>query len=136
MLNKDTIAIQLVREALLQSCATTGAMHEVLQKVGIDPALLDAPQLDAATFASLRETISGGAPLPLPLKRGFEQRTGVKVIEGYGLTETNAARTEAMIVSSDPAVEAQFKEAIPATSARICGNAAPFMPSETRVVTP
>ena len=36
-----------------------------------------------------------------------------------GLTETNAARTEAMIVSSDPAVEAQFKETIPATSARI-----------------
>jgi len=36
-----------------------------------------------------------------------------------GLTETNAARTQAMIVSSDPAVQAEFKEAVPATSARI-----------------
>lgn len=59
-------------------------------------ALLDAPQVDAATFASLRETISGGAPLPLPLKRGFEQRTGVKVIEGYGLTESSG------VVSTNP----------------------------------
>ncbi len=36
-----------------------------------------------------------------------------------GLTETNAARTQALIVGSDPAVEAEFKEAIPATSAQI-----------------
>jgi len=36
-----------------------------------------------------------------------------------GLTETNAARTQAMIVSSDPAVGAEFKDAIAATSAQI-----------------
>ena len=54
MLNKDTISIQLVREALLQSCATTGAMHEVLQKVGIDPALLDAPQARVPAIAYAR----------------------------------------------------------------------------------
>ena len=51
MLNKDTISIQLVREALLQSCVTTGAMHVVLQKVGIDPALLDAPQARVPAMA-------------------------------------------------------------------------------------
>ena len=45
MLNKDTISIQLVREALLQSCASASGMHEVLQKVGINPALLE--QADA-----------------------------------------------------------------------------------------
>ncbi|RZJ11936.1 MAG: HAMP domain-containing protein [Acidovorax sp.] len=36
-----------------------------------------------------------------------------------GLTETNAARTQALIVSSDPAVEAEFKDQIAATSAQI-----------------
>ena len=36
-----------------------------------------------------------------------------------GLTETNAARTQALVVSADPAVGAEFKEVIAATSARI-----------------
>ena len=34
-----------------------------------------------------------------------------------GLTETNAARTQALVVSADPAVGAEFKEVIAATSA-------------------
>ena len=45
MLNKDTISIHLVREALLQSCTPGSATDEVLHKVGIAPALLD--QADA-----------------------------------------------------------------------------------------
>jgi methyl-accepting chemotaxis protein len=36
-----------------------------------------------------------------------------------GLTEANAARTQALILSSDPAVEAAFKDTIAATSAQI-----------------
>jgi len=40
-------------------------------------------------------------------------------LKRQGLTETNAARTQAMIVSSDPAVEGEFKEVIAATSAQI-----------------
>ena len=40
-------------------------------------------------------------------------------LKWQGLTETNAARTQAMIVSSDPAVEGEFKEVIAATSAQI-----------------
>ncbi|MDA8447640.1 methyl-accepting chemotaxis protein [Paracidovorax valerianellae] len=36
-----------------------------------------------------------------------------------GLTETNAARTQAIIVSTDPAVEAEFKDLIAATTAQI-----------------
>lgn len=37
MRNKDTISIQLVREALLHSCAPGSATDEVLHKVGMDP---------------------------------------------------------------------------------------------------
>ncbi len=40
-------------------------------------------------------------------------------IRWVGLTETNAARTQALIISSDPAVEAAFKDAIAATTAQI-----------------
>ncbi|GGB92604.1 dicarboxylate--CoA ligase PimA [Novosphingobium endophyticum] len=40
-------------------------------------------------FDSVRVCISGGAPLPLEVRQRFEERTGVKVVEGYGLTEAS-----------------------------------------------
>jgi methyl-accepting chemotaxis protein len=48
----------------------------------------------------------------------MEQRVQA-ALRWSGLTETNAARTQALIVSSDPAVEAEFKDVITATSAQI-----------------
>jgi long-chain acyl-CoA synthetase len=38
--------------------------------------------------ASLRVCASGGAPMPLEVLRGFEEAFGVRVLEGYGLSET------------------------------------------------
>ncbi|HIF26379.1 MAG TPA: long-chain fatty acid--CoA ligase [Micavibrio sp.] len=45
---------------------------------------------DLASFdlKSLRYCISGGAPLPVEVKKKFEANTGCVVSEGYGLTET------------------------------------------------
>ena len=63
-------------------------------------ALLDHPDFSRTDFSSIREVISGGAPLPLPVKQRFEAASGTKVIEGYGLTEgsgvitTNPLRAE------------------------------------------
>jgi long-chain acyl-CoA synthetase len=37
----------------------------------------------------VRVCISGGAPLPLDVRQTFEKRTGVRVVEGYGLTEAS-----------------------------------------------
>jgi long-chain acyl-CoA synthetase len=59
-------------------------------------ALLDHPDLGKTDFPSLLVCISGGAPLPLPVKQRFEAATGAKLIEGYGLTETSG------VVSSNP----------------------------------
>lgn len=59
-------------------------------------ALLDHPDLDRTDFSSLRVCVSGGAPLPAPVRLGFEQATGARLVEGYGLTET------AGVVSSNP----------------------------------
>lgn len=52
-------------------------------------ALLDHPALDHYRLDSLRICISGGAPMPEPLKQAFVKRTGAKLVEGYGLTESS-----------------------------------------------
>ncbi|MCB2059130.1 MAG: long-chain fatty acid--CoA ligase [Novosphingobium sp.] len=59
-------------------------------------ALLDHPDLPKTDFSSLRTCISGGAPLPLQVKQQFEERSGAKLVEGYGLTETSG------VVSTNP----------------------------------
>ncbi|MCA4964423.1 AraC family transcriptional regulator [Pseudomonas sp. Y24-6] len=55
MSEKDTISIQLVREALLQSCAPGVATAEILEKVGIAPALLGTAnaRVPATAYARL-----------------------------------------------------------------------------------
>jgi AraC-like DNA-binding protein len=55
MSEKDTISIQLVREALLQSCAPGVVTDEVLHKVGIEPLLLNnsAARVPATAYARL-----------------------------------------------------------------------------------
>jgi long-chain acyl-CoA synthetase len=40
-------------------------------------------------FAKLKLAVSGGEPLSRTLYHYFEERTGVKLLEGYGLTETS-----------------------------------------------
>ncbi|HLL58724.1 MAG TPA: long-chain fatty acid--CoA ligase [Allosphingosinicella sp.] len=52
-------------------------------------ALLDHPNIGKTDFSSLRVCISGGAPMPAEVKRRFEEQTGAKLVEGYGLTESS-----------------------------------------------
>lgn len=52
-------------------------------------ALLDQPGVRRSDFASLEICISGGAPLPAPLRERFEELSGVRLVEGYGLTESS-----------------------------------------------
>jgi long-chain acyl-CoA synthetase len=42
----------------------------------------------ASAAASLRLCASGGAPMPVELMRAFEQVFAVRILEGYGLSET------------------------------------------------
>ena len=51
-------------------------------------ALLDHPDLPKTDLSSLKVCISGGAPMPAPVHEKFEQVTGVRLVEGYGLTES------------------------------------------------
>jgi long-chain acyl-CoA synthetase len=51
-------------------------------------ALLNHPDRDKHDFSSLQFCISGGAPLPVEVLRGFDEAFGCKILEGYGLSET------------------------------------------------
>ena len=59
-------------------------------------ALLDHPRLNKTDLSSLRICISGGAPMPAPVHAKFEEVTGIRVVEGYGLTESSG------VVSANP----------------------------------
>ncbi len=59
-------------------------------------ALLDHPRLARTDFSSLLICVSGGAPLPGPLHERFEQVSGARLAEGYGLTESSG------VVSTNP----------------------------------
>ena len=59
-------------------------------------ALLDHPDLAKTDLSTLKVCISGGAPLPGPLREKFEAATGVRLVEGYGLTESSG------VVSANP----------------------------------
>ena len=52
-------------------------------------ALLDHPDVAKTDLSTLKVCISGGAPLPAPLREQWEERTGVRMVEGYGLTESS-----------------------------------------------
>jgi long-chain acyl-CoA synthetase len=56
-------------------------------------ALLQHPQLDQFDVASLRVAISGGAAIPAQVLDAFEDRFGVVILEGYGLSETASTTT-------------------------------------------
>ena len=59
-------------------------------------AMLDHPDLPKTDLSSLKVCISGGAPMPAPVHLRFEEVTGVRVCEGYGLTESSG------VVSANP----------------------------------
>ena len=48
--------------------------------------LLQVP-VGAHDLGSLEYGLCGAAPMPIEVFRSFEERTGVKILEGYGLTE-------------------------------------------------
>jgi long-chain acyl-CoA synthetase len=50
-------------------------------------AVLDAPGAPSGT-TSLRYVICGAAPLSVELLEAFQKRFGIRILEGYGLTET------------------------------------------------
>lgn len=51
--------------------------------------IIHHPQLSRYNLSSIECCISGSAPLPLQVQQTFEQLTGGRLVEGYGLTEAS-----------------------------------------------
>jgi long-chain acyl-CoA synthetase len=52
-------------------------------------AMANHKEVGKYNLSSVQRCISGGAPLPLEVKKRFEEVTGCVMIEGYGLTESS-----------------------------------------------
>jgi long-chain acyl-CoA synthetase len=52
-------------------------------------AIMNSPKAPKYDLSSLKKCISGGAPLPLEVKKGFERVAKCSLVEGYGLSETS-----------------------------------------------
>ena len=57
--------------------------------------LLADPRLTRASLGHMRLMISGSAPLPAAIHRAWQDRTGIAILERYGMTETS-------IITSNP----------------------------------
>ena len=56
----------------------------------VNVAIVNFPRTKEFDLSSLRHCFSGGAPVPPAIARRWEEITGHKLIEGYGLSETTA----------------------------------------------
>lgn len=52
-------------------------------------ALINEPSIQDYDLSSIEICLSGAAPLPLEVQQKFEELSGGKLVEGYGLTETS-----------------------------------------------
>ena len=53
--------------------------------------LLQTPAAEKHDFSSVRYCMTGGAAMPVDVMRAFEERYPVKILEGFGLSETSPA---------------------------------------------
>jgi long-chain acyl-CoA synthetase len=52
-------------------------------------ALMAHPKVDSFDLSSIRFCVTGSGPMPVEVMRRFEQKTGSKIVEGYGLSEAS-----------------------------------------------
>ncbi|WP_153122926.1 long-chain-fatty-acid--CoA ligase [Peribacillus tepidiphilus] len=81
-------------------------------------ALLNHPDIHKYDLSSIDSCISGSAPLPVEVQEKFEQVTGGKVVEGYGLTETSPV-THANFLWDKPRIKGSIGVPWPDTDSAI-----------------
>ncbi|MWV28315.1 long-chain-fatty-acid--CoA ligase [Aurantiacibacter rhizosphaerae] len=78
-------------------------------------ALGSLPDDKVPDLRTVRTSISGGAPLPLDVRKQYEERTGSPVSEGYGLTEASPIITSNPLLGRQPVKENSAGPAFPHT---------------------
>jgi long-chain acyl-CoA synthetase len=80
-------------------------------------ALINDPRLPQMDLSSLWACISGSAPLPLEVRDRFEDLSGCRILEGYGLTEASPVTHINPVVGSRP--PGSMGLPLPGTQARV-----------------
>lgn len=80
--------------------------------------LLNHPDLHKYDLSSIDSCISGSAPLPVEVQQKFEEVTGGKLVEGYGLTESSPV-THANFLWDRPRVKGSIGVPWPDTEAGV-----------------
>jgi long-chain acyl-CoA synthetase len=88
--------------------------------------VLDAPVLAAGRLAPLRIALSGAAPCPWPLAREWRERTGVRILRGYGMTEL--FRPISYLAGDDTEVPDAIGRAVPGVELRLVDDAGRALP--------
>ena len=52
-------------------------------------AIMAHPKVDSFDLTSIKFCVTGASPMPVDILRRFEEKTGSKIIEGYGLSEAS-----------------------------------------------
>jgi long-chain acyl-CoA synthetase len=79
-----------------------------------------------AIAAKLRLGISGGSAMPVEVMRRFEERYGIVILEGYGLSETSPVATYSYL--DFPRIPGSVGKAITGTQVRIVDDAGQPLP--------
>ena len=91
-------AVNIGEELVLLPQFHAKEVLETIQKHGIAvfpgvatmyTALLNYPELSKYSIGTIRKCVSGAAPLPVEVQKRFNEITGGKLVEGYGLTEAS-----------------------------------------------
>jgi len=83
----------------LSEVVGTLRQHRVSVLIGVNTlyrAMLDAPGIDAVDFSRLKVCAAGGMAVQRVVAERWKRRTGVPLVEGYGLTEASP------VVTSNP----------------------------------
>ena len=93
--NRFTQAAPLARFIAAERATLATAVPTVWYDVlGLDPASID--------LSSLRLILAGGAAVPRSLIEAYEQRFGVRVVQGWGLTETSPVAVPVLPAQARP----------------------------------
>jgi fatty-acyl-CoA synthase len=97
--NRFAQAAPLARFIAAERATVAAAVPTVwFDVLGLDPASVD--------LSSLRMIMAGGAAVPRSLIEAYEQRLGLRVVQGWGLTETSPVASLAWPPKHEPAERA------------------------------